>query len=350
MTTRIFPGAPVRRIAPPAPHGKPPAPRIFPGAPMQRVAPPHHRQPARIFPGAPMRRITHARTKKRGWSAGVPQCCAAQALAMSLRLAGGTVSDEDVLDLYWATATSADEGQSVSDAFSAAQAWLSRQRWFVKDLCASVEYDAVMISAIPRLLRICDVSGSEVSQSGTNFNPEESSVAEGDQVTAAGRAERPEYVVAATEQVNSGCEFADRSDGRPWQNGKPGGLEGLPVVLRLAVPGAIALPADVSGVRDECPAAIRTGTCQAGHGRGHLSVDGPAEPARSAGSIISDSDATDAYFSTSDAYGLILGLDLPEGPHAVFDDGRSWWSWGEPYNPADFAGAVVEEAWAVTWA
>jgi len=49
------------------------------------------------------------------------------------------------------------------------------------------------------------------------------------------------------------------------------------------------------------------------------------------------------------SHGLILGLELPEGPHAVLADGSAWWSWGEPYDPADFPGAVVEEAWAVTW-
>jgi hypothetical protein len=46
---------------------------------------------------------------------------------------------------------------------------------------------------------------------------------------------------------------------------------------------------------------------------------------------------------------LVLGLGVPAGPHAVLDDGRAWWSWGEPYDPAAFPGAVVEEAWAVTW-
>ena len=33
---------------------------------------------------------------------------------------------------------------------------------------------------------------------------------------------------------------------------------------------------------------------------------------------------------------------------AVGPDG-AWWSWGEPYSPADFPGAVIEEAWEVTW-
>ncbi len=46
---------------------------------------------------------------------------------------------------------------------------------------------------------------------------------------------------------------------------------------------------------------------------------------------------------------IILGLELPEGPHAVLADGTWWWSWGEPYDPAAFPGAVIEEAWAVTW-
>ena len=45
---------------------------------------------------------------------------------------------------------------------------------------------------------------------------------------------------------------------------------------------------------------------------------------------------------------IILGVDLP-GPHAVCDDGRWWWSWGEPYCVTAFPDAVIREAWAVTW-
>lgn len=46
---------------------------------------------------------------------------------------------------------------------------------------------------------------------------------------------------------------------------------------------------------------------------------------------------------------LIVGTVLPE-PHAVAvaPDG-TWWSWGEPFNPADWPDLVVEEAWAVSW-
>jgi hypothetical protein len=47
--------------------------------------------------------------------------------------------------------------------------------------------------------------------------------------------------------------------------------------------------------------------------------------------------------------GLVLGVELP-GAHAVTvaSDG-CWLSWGEHCDPADFPGAVVEEAWAVVW-
>jgi hypothetical protein len=46
--------------------------------------------------------------------------------------------------------------------------------------------------------------------------------------------------------------------------------------------------------------------------------------------------------------GLILGLSLP-APHAVLDTGSEWVTWGEPWPAWAFPGAVIEEAWAVTW-
>jgi hypothetical protein len=46
---------------------------------------------------------------------------------------------------------------------------------------------------------------------------------------------------------------------------------------------------------------------------------------------------------------LILGVDLP-GPHSVLAADGRWWSWGEPFDPAEWPDAVVEESWAVTWA
>ena len=46
---------------------------------------------------------------------------------------------------------------------------------------------------------------------------------------------------------------------------------------------------------------------------------------------------------------VILGLELPEGPHAVLAERGRWWSWSQPWPPAAFPDAVIEEAWAVTW-
>ena len=43
---------------------------------------------------------------------------------------------------------------------------------------------------------------------------------------------------------------------------------------------------------------------------------------------------------------LILGVALPE-PHAIAVTGGTWWSWGEPFNPAEWPELVVEEAWTL---
>jgi hypothetical protein len=48
-------------------------------------------------------------------------CCAAEAAAASLRLAGHPVSDQDVLDLYWHTAADADAGASIWETLEAAR-------------------------------------------------------------------------------------------------------------------------------------------------------------------------------------------------------------------------------------
>ena len=54
--------------------------------------------------------------RKRGLAlGGMVACCAAEAVAASLRLAGHPVSDYDVLALYWATAQDADAGASIEE-------------------------------------------------------------------------------------------------------------------------------------------------------------------------------------------------------------------------------------------
>lgn len=74
---------------------------------------------------APVRR-TAAQVKaahNRAWSPGGVSCCAAEALAASLRLTGRPVRDEDVLALYWRTAAHADAGASILATMEAASAW-----------------------------------------------------------------------------------------------------------------------------------------------------------------------------------------------------------------------------------
>jgi len=55
-------------------------------------------------------------------------------------------------------------------------------------------------------------------------------------------------------------------------------------------------------------------------------------------------DTASASLGTS----LILGVELP-GPHAVLATPDGWWSWGEPFDPSEWPGMVIEEAWAVEW-
>lgn len=52
-----------------------------------------------------------------GWGVA---CCAAEALAASLRLTGTQVSDEDVLSLYWHTTDDPDAGATIWDTITAA--------------------------------------------------------------------------------------------------------------------------------------------------------------------------------------------------------------------------------------
>jgi hypothetical protein len=47
---------------------------------------------------------------------------------------------------------------------------------------------------------------------------------------------------------------------------------------------------------------------------------------------------------------LIIGLELPGGPHALtLDPSGAVWSWGELYDPAQLQPGPVEQAWLVDW-
>lgn len=179
--------------APPAHHAKPGKPH-------------HAHKPKRPKRKQPVRKLA---------SPGLlVACCSAEALAMSLRLAGGAVTDDDVLALYFATAAGVDDGASIEDTLSEA-------------LCHG-HSDGLPVQS---------------------------------------------YTIAAGPLLGS-----DRDSNPDFQSAS-----------EWLAPGV--LPAS----------------------------------------------------------GLILGLDLPEGPHAVLATSAGWWSWGELYPPSAFSGAVIEEAWAVTW-
>ncbi len=166
--------------------------------------------------------------KKRGWSPDEElPCCSARAVAESLRLALGVrLSDEDVLGLYWLTASDPDAGASIEATLTAAQAW-----------------------GLARATGLEPASRSEITAT----------------LCLDGTAGRAGYYRAT------------------WTEGRV------------------------------MPFAPRPG-----HFHGNT---------------------------------LILGLDLPDGEShavAVGPDG-AWWSWREPHDPADFPGAVIDEAWALTW-
>ena len=80
-----------------------------------KPAQPHHHHAT----GKPGRPKTTTAKAKRGLSPGV-NCCAAEALAMSLRLAGFVIDESDVLDLYYLTANLPDEGASIEATLEAA--------------------------------------------------------------------------------------------------------------------------------------------------------------------------------------------------------------------------------------
>ena len=156
-------------------------------------------------------------------------CCAAEALAASLRLSGVPVSDADVLDLYWRTADDPDAGAPILAALEAA---------------------------------------SEFGIGGI----------------------RPASFGLVNERGQS--------------------LEGPASLCHVHPPRQ-------RGVIDDAVA----GAVRLGHGTETLMPSG-----------------------------LILGLDLPGGPHTVTADvSGDVWSWGELYSLDELEAGPIEEAWEVTW-
>lgn len=101
-------------------------------------------------------------SKKRGLAnvEGGLACCAAEALAMSLRLAGWPVSDAEVVNLYRLTAAGPDGGASIEDTLNAAArvglagfrvagfGVLTRDREFAVDVRAAAAPHAALSAAV----------------------------------------------------------------------------------------------------------------------------------------------------------------------------------------------------------
>ena len=224
-------------VGKPAHHAKPAAPKKAKkhaaGAASKKHQPDAHQKHLAHLASehtahlAHLKHIGKAPAKKRGLALGdAVACCAAEALAASLRLAGDSVADRDVLTLHRLSGADDDAGGTILAALEAAG----------------------------------------------------------------------EYGLAGFRPV----------DYRPAECGRD--LLGRRGEIGQAIDGFL-----------ECPAGYR-------------------QPARDY-----------APFPVIHAASVILGVELP-GPHTVLATPDGWWSWGELYDPAGWPDAVIEEAWAVSWA
>lgn len=86
---------------------------------------------------------THAKAKALALAPGDVACCAAEALAASLRLQGHAVSDEDVLALYWHTASDPDAGALIEATLEAARRFGLggvRPAWYMPTAIGETEF------------------------------------------------------------------------------------------------------------------------------------------------------------------------------------------------------------------
>jgi hypothetical protein len=233
-----------------------------------------------------------------GWDVA---CCTALGLAASARLAGYPVSYDDVLGLYWRTASDPDEGASVWDTLLAAREFgLGGVRpWF-----RPLEYPADLLGHGHGKLSL----GAYERDEGTDAV---GFLLGGDLPPACGQ-----QLVLAGDQV-AGLAPVDLGQQPPRYlraGGKP--LIELRPVHPAIVDGMVPLCApDVQwpGLPALC---LRSLTAYPGGGAGSL----------------------------------IIGLQLPGGPHTLtLGPSGGVWSWDELHDPAAFAGAAIEEAWAVGW-
>ena len=255
---------------------------------------------------------TRSRDKRlhRGWTPdGDVAICSARAVAEAVRLATGRVLDDaDVLALYRATASDPDEGQTLTEALGAAQGLLGDlAAWPCSEGAGLAQVRAP--DAVNLIQRVAARFG-EADAHESQRPPRR----DGELAPFIGPRD-DERVLFAWEcwpKAEMAAPLVDEEDDGRWV---------AEVVHRVVAEGDLTRRLD----RD-----ARTGLLTCENARKLFEVEA----------------------SHKRSVALVLGLDLPWGePHAVTynpADG-TWWSWGQPMSPADFPGAVIEEAWAVTW-
>jgi hypothetical protein len=316
-------------------------------------------------PGSKSKAHKSSKHSARKWSPdeSVP-LCSARAVAEAVRLASGPVlSDAEVLSLHWAAGGDRDGGATLSDVLSAAQALVGLDPAWVLPVPATapvagrvvppnfegaVGVDGTMpvigspeedpvVGATARQHALngdACLAGVPASSPLGNCLPSQAlpPVSFGPDLPWSDSNRRGPYApaLAPGRSITAGC-LRHRQPGRTrcglfGYASKPGSLS---LLLGLDLPLLAALPApypafDLSAVARASDApAVTAERLELG-----------TSPAR----------------ALPHAHPLILGLDLPWGePHAVTvaPDG-TWWSWGQPCDPDDFPGYVIEEAWAVT--
>lgn len=272
-----------------------PMPKRGPGAAAGLNPPParhpHHHGAARqsgFGPPVPARAPKPKRPKRKKpvrklAGSSLVACCAAEAVAMSLRLAGGRVTDEDMLALYFATAGVPDDGASIGDTLDAvAGVGLAGIR--------QVFYEPLIVTGA------AGVAASPLAACGSGLEWHH--------------------------QIAIAAQSADEHVGHD-------------LIL-----GADAWPA--SGLLDSLTCGNVTININS-----RRSGDWPASALIGANLQLSGPKPVTAPCGSK--FACILGLDLPEGPHAVCATEDGWWSWGRLYPASAFSQAIIGEAWAVTW-
>jgi hypothetical protein len=276
--------------------------------------PPGHKAKHKAVAGHKHKGTAKHGTKKRGLALGDSvACCAAEALAASLRLAGHAVSDEDVMALYWHTADDEDTGASIEATLEAAWRFgLGGVRPvsfnpYARDTAGLAAHDVLGIDELDLAALAVEAHAlPPVQREPLLHRPVR-------------QAANDHALILGAGLLEDAADLLDHSDGEQ----------------RLTAIGSAL--GDRPGMREQ---HILAGDEVARLASVHLGQQ-PARDLSTGGELRVEPGLVHGG-------SLILGVELP-GPHALLAAPDGLWSWGEPFNPSEWPGMVVEEAWAVSW-